>query len=158
MYKNLKDPDFEIFNNNNDNSNKNNSCTAIKSEKIVGRPQLNYTLINNKRTVNDLYNNVKTAKSPIAKSKVNTLVNSQFATTLKPGKREVKDLHYLQQEIYQNPKTRFGTPTPERVNFGQQLRQIVDEEVRNIKQENDRLRTLNRKFEQNMADIVKKLE
>jgi hypothetical protein len=38
MYKNLKDPDFEIFNNNNDNSNKNNSCTAIKSEKIVGRP------------------------------------------------------------------------------------------------------------------------
>jgi hypothetical protein len=44
------------------------------------------------------------------------------------------------------------------VNFGQQLRQIVDEEVRNIKQENDRLRTLNRKFEQNMADIVKKLE
>jgi len=42
------------------------------------------------------------------------------------------------------------------VNFGQQLRQIVDEEVRDIKQENDRLRTLNRKFEQNMADIVKK--
>jgi len=44
------------------------------------------------------------------------------------------------------------------VNFGQQLRQIVDEEVRDIKKENDRLRTLNRKFEQNMADIVKKLE
>jgi len=38
------------------------------------------------------------------------------------------------------------------------LRQIVDEEVLKTKLENDKLRALNRKFEQNMADIVKKLE
>lgn len=84
------------------------------------------------------------------------MVNSYFATTLKPHPKEVKDLHQLQKEIYYNPKTRFGTP--ERLNFGQQLRQIVDEEVLNTKLENDKLRALNRKFEQNMADIVKKLE
>lgn len=34
----------------------------------------------------------------------------------------------------------------------------MDEEVKNTKLENDRLRALNRKFEQNMSDIVKKLE
>jgi len=38
------------------------------------------------------------------------------------------------------------------------LRQIVDEENLQIKKENDRLRVLNRKLEQNMADVVKKLE
>lgn len=112
--------------------------------------------MNNNRTVTDFFTPGKIAKSPIAKSKVNTLVNSYFAATLKQHPREVKDLHHLQKEIYYNPKTRFGTP--ERVNFGQQLRQIVDEEVLKTKLENDKLRALNRKFEQNMADIVKKLE
>lgn len=34
----------------------------------------------------------------------------------------------------------------------------MDEEVLKTKLENDKLRALNRKFEQNMADIVKKLE
>lgn len=38
------------------------------------------------------------------------------------------------------------------------LRQIVDEENLKIRKENDRLRVLNRKLEQNMADVVKKFE
>lgn len=60
----------------------------------------------------------------------------------------------MHKEIYIN--NRYSTP--DKLNLGLRLRQIVDEENLKIRKENDRLRVLNRKLEQNMSDVVKKLE